>query len=243
MHREYKRIAQQPKTAVLFIHGIVGTPNHFRPFLPLVPEYYSAYNLLLDGHGKGVRDFSRTSMKKWEKQVEAAVSMLAATHEEIIIAAHSMGTLLAIEQAGKCEKVKALFLLAVPIKIHVRMRNWVITTKIFFGRVRPDDHITLAARDCMGVELSKNPFLYLGWIPRFLELFHKVRQTQKLLPCLRTPCAAYQSMEDELVSVHSAQYLKDHSDMAVYTLKNSTHYYYDPQELKMLTDAFAELMK
>lgn len=243
MHREYKRIVSQQKTAVLFIHGIVGTPNHFRPFLPLVPEHISVHNLLLDGHGMGVREFSRTSMKKWEQQVEAAVLELAATHEEIIIAAHSMGTLLAIEQAVKCEKVKALFLLAVPIKIHVRMRNWMITAKIFLGRVRPDDCITLAARDCMGVSISRNIFLYLGWIPRFLELFRKVRQTRKLLSLLRTPCTAYQSMEDELVSVHSAKYLKSHSNMAVYALNNSTHYYYDPQELRQLQDAFIELMK
>lgn len=243
MHQEFKRIAAQPKKAVLFIHGIVGTPNHFRPFLPLVPEDFSVHNLLLDGHGKGVRDFSRTSMRTWEAQVDAAVSELAQTHEEILIAAHSMGTLLAIEQAVKCEKVKALFLLAVPIKIHVRMRNWVITTKIFFNRIRPNDRITLAAKDCSGVHLSKNIFLYLGWIPRFLELFQKVRKTRILLPLLRTPCVAYQSAEDELVSVHSAKYLQTHSDMTVFTLKNSTHYYYHPDDLRLLTDAFEKLMK
>ena len=243
MHREYKRIANESKTAVLFIHGIIGTPNHFKPFLSLVPEDFSIHNLLLDGHGKGVRDFSRTSMKKWETQVETAVSELAETHENILVAAHSMGTLLAIEQAVRCDKVKALFLLAVPIKIHVRLRNWIITTRIFFNRVHPDDRITLAAKDCSGVQLSKNPFLYLGWVPRFLELFQKIRQTKKLLPQLHTPCNAYQSTEDELVSVHSAPYLQTHSDMTVCTLKNSTHYYYDPQELQQLQAAFKELMK
>ena len=243
MHREHKRIVCGGKTAVLFIHGIVGTPNHFVPFLPLVPDSFSVYNLLLDGHGKGVREFSRTSMKKWETQVASAVSELSETHENIIIAAHSMGTLHAITQAVRCEKVRALFLLAVPIKIHVRMRNWIITTKIFFNRIRPDDAVTLAAKGCIGVQVSRNPFLYLGWIPRFLELFRKVRQTRKLLPQLRIPCTAYQSMEDELVSVRSAEYLKKHSNMTVYTLKNSTHYYYDPKELQQLQRAFEELMK
>ena len=54
MHKEYKRIVENSPKALLFIHGILGTPNHFAPFIPLVPENLSVYNLLLDGHGKGV---------------------------------------------------------------------------------------------------------------------------------------------------------------------------------------------
>ena len=80
MHKEYKRIAQHPETAVLFLHGIVGTPNHFRAFVPLVPEDMSVYNMLLDGHGKGVRDFSHTSMEKWRNQVAGAVGELLKEH-------------------------------------------------------------------------------------------------------------------------------------------------------------------
>ena len=65
-HKEYKRIVPEAETAVLFIHGIAGTPNHFKDFLPLVPKEFSVYNLLLDGHGGKTEDFSKTSMKKWE---------------------------------------------------------------------------------------------------------------------------------------------------------------------------------
>lgn len=53
-HREYVRIVPGAKTAVLFMHGIVGTPNHFRDLLPLVdlvPDDWSVYNVLLPGHG------------------------------------------------------------------------------------------------------------------------------------------------------------------------------------------------
>ena len=69
MHKEYKRIVENSPKALLFIHGILGTPNHFDPFMPLVPENLSVYNMLLDGHGKSVRDFTKTSMEKWENQV------------------------------------------------------------------------------------------------------------------------------------------------------------------------------
>ena len=76
-HKEYVKINDESNTVVLFIHGIVGTPNHFNEFVPLVPESISVYNLLLDGHGKGVKDFSKASMKKWESQVATVVEELS----------------------------------------------------------------------------------------------------------------------------------------------------------------------
>ena len=95
-HKEYKRICDNSSIAILFIHGIVGTPNHFNKFVSLVPDSISVYNLLLDGHGKEVKDFSKTSMKKWELQVTSAVQELSLMHEKIYIVAHSLGTVLAI---------------------------------------------------------------------------------------------------------------------------------------------------
>ena len=71
-HKEYVRIVPGADTAVLFIHGIVGTPNHFTDLISLVelvPEDWSVCNLLLDGHGGNADDFAATSMKKWKNQV------------------------------------------------------------------------------------------------------------------------------------------------------------------------------
>ena len=64
MHKEYIREADHANTAILMIHGIFGTPRHFDDIVKLVPDNWSVYNILLDGHGKGVREFSRTSMVK-----------------------------------------------------------------------------------------------------------------------------------------------------------------------------------
>ena len=59
-HKEYKRIIPEARAAILFVHGIVGTPNHFAEFVSRVPEKISVYNILLDGHGggaSGLRNF------------------------------------------------------------------------------------------------------------------------------------------------------------------------------------------
>ena len=124
-HEEYVRIVPGAKTAVLFIHGIVGTPNHFQDLIPLinvVPEDYSVYNVLLDGHGGTVDDFAKTSMEKWHMQVWGIFEQLSRTHERVILVAHSMGTLFSIQLAiAHPEKVLFLFLLAVPLRPGIRL--------------------------------------------------------------------------------------------------------------------------
>ena len=132
-HKEYVRICDNSNIVILFIHGIVGTPNHFNEFVSLVPKSISVCNLLLDGHGKGVKDFSNTSMKKWEVQVASVVEELSLMHEKIYIVAHSLGTLLAIEQAIINQKVCKLFLLAVPLSLSIKPKMLVNLLKVFFG--------------------------------------------------------------------------------------------------------------
>ena len=42
------------RNAVLLIHGIAGSPAHFRDLVPVIPEPFSVYNILLDGHSGAV---------------------------------------------------------------------------------------------------------------------------------------------------------------------------------------------
>ncbi|MBQ9993802.1 MAG: alpha/beta fold hydrolase, partial [Clostridia bacterium] len=208
-HEEYIRILENSDTAVLFIHGIAGTPDHFRDFLPLVPEAWSVCNILLDGHGKGVRDFSRTSMAKWKKQVDDTVSALLTTHRRIIIAAHSMGTLFAMRQAVEHpDDIAALFLLAAPLKVLPKPRMAVNSAKVFFGNIKPDDHMAIAAQRAYGIERDLRFWRYLGWIPRYLELFSEIRRTRRIVDSIRVPGCVYQSKNDEMVSLSACRLLR-----------------------------------
>ncbi len=237
-HKEYKRIISNADKAVLFIHGIAGTPNHFRVFMPLLPKTVSVYNLLLDGHGKGVQDFSHTSMKKWKQQVQSAIDELSSTHKTIYVVAHSMGTLLAIRQAVQTRKIAAMFLLAVPIKLFIKPAMFANSLKIYFNLINPKDKIAVAAKNAYGIAQDKNPLHYIGWIPRYCELFAEIRKTRKILPNLVTPCTAYQSSKDEIVSKRSVKYLKEQSNISVVPLPNSRHYYYETEDLNFLMNEF-----
>ena len=237
-HKEYKRINPNAIAAVLFVHGIVGTPNHFAEFVPRIPEDVSIYNLLLDGHGGSVRDFSRASMQKWEEQVQNAVDELCLTHSKIYIVAHSMGSLFAIDRAIENEVVKGLFLLAVPLKIAPKPRMVSNLCKVYFDKIRPDDKAAQAAKRCYGIAQDKNPFHYFGWLPRYLELFAKARKTRKRIQELKTPCRAYQSARDELVSSASVKWLSKNENISVSSLQNSGHYYYATEDFDFLLNEF-----
>ncbi len=242
VHKEYVRIRDNATTAILFIHGIVGTPNHFNEFVSLVSESFSVYNLLLDGHGKGVKDFSKTSMKKWETQVTSAVEELSLTHEKIYIVAHSLGTLLAMEQAIRSKKVCRLFLLAVPLCLSLKPKMVSNSLKVYFDKIRPNDYEALAAKKCYGIGKDKNPFHYIGWVPRFLELFAKIRQTRKMIHSLNTPCSVYQSQKDEMVSSKSIKYLNQNPYIFVNELENSGHYYYPKDDFDFLITEFKKIL-
>lgn len=238
MHKEYKRIADPSDKAILFVHGILGTPDHFKQLMALLPEDISVYNILLDGHGKGVKDFSHASMKKWEAQVAAAVAELGRDHKEIRIVGHSMGTLLAIGQAAANPKITKLFLLAVPLKLALKPQMLTNTLRVYFNKIDPENEAQMAAKKCYGITDSKNILLYLGWVPRFLELFSKIRATRKLIGQITIPCFAFQSAKDEMVSRRSSALLQKDPAISVTELKNSGHYYYETKDLTLIEESF-----
>ena len=237
-HQEAKRILPESETAVLFIHGINGSPNHFDFLLPYLPSGCSFFNMLLDGHGKRVQDFAKTSLHKWEAQVNAAVCELSSTHKEIWIVAHSMGTLFAIEQAIQNKNITKLFLLAVPLKLFLKPTMLENSWKSFKGNPKENDPVGQAACNCCSIRHSKNIFAYLGWLPRYLELFFKIRETNKLIPLLTTNTLAYQSAKDEMVSKKSICALNANPHIQSHMLLNSRHFYYNEADTQEICHAF-----
>lgn len=237
-HRELLRTVAGADTAVLLIHGILGTPNHFVRLLPLIPQGWSVHNLLLDGHGGGVRDFSRSSKARWQAQVEAAAKQLEKTHKRVLIVGHSMGALLAIREAVRPgNRVAALFLLACPLKLRLRFRMIVNSAKVYFGRIRPDDAPGQAGLAACGIRHEWQFWRYLGWVPRFLDLFSQIRQTRSLLPELTVPCRAIQSRRDEMVSPAACKLLEGRAEVTV--LEGSSHFYYASEDMDTLLSEFS----
>ena len=241
-HEPMNKIAPNAKSAILFIHGIVGTPNHFKQFIPQIPKHISVCNILLEGHGGTAIEFSAASMKKWEAQVDAKVSELLFSHSEVYIVAHSMGTLFAIDQAIRRPNVMGLFLLAVPLDVFVKPQAVANSLKVQLNCIDSKDAAAKAAVACYGIETDINLLHYIGWAPRFIELLQKIRETKRILPQLNTKTYVYQSLKDELVSMKSSELLKEISCVTQTILHNSGHFYYPDYDWKILMQGFQKFI-
>lgn len=243
-HQEVKRIVPGAGNALLCLHGIVGSPNHFIegvPVLKWTPEDWSVHILLLPGHGLQVRDFARSSMKQWRAAVWDAFDALARTHERVYIAAHSMGTLFALElAAAHPEKIPGLYLLGVPLRPHVAPSAVNSALRLALGKLRPG-YPEMGIRMACGTAPTWKLWEYIPWLPRFLELFGQIRRTEKRLGEVRTPAIVFQSRKDELVSGLSGKALARYLPK-ITVLEHSTHFYYAPEDLEILKKAFAAFL-
>ena len=244
-HQETVRILPGAKNAVLFLHGISGSPKHFQVLLPLekmVPENWSVYNVLLPGHGGSVLDFGRSRMETWKDHVQKVIQKLSESHENILIVGHSMGTLFAIQAAHALpEKVAGLFLIASPIRIHVRPSIIRDLLLLNFGTPEKDRPVVASIRRACGIRPTWKLWEYVGWIPRLLELFQEIRLTEKLLPECKAFCVAYQSDRDEFVSNRSGKILEDNG-VTVCRLAASTHFHYEESDVLTVTSAFENFL-
>lgn len=243
-HEPYIRKVPGSKTVLLCIHGIVGTPRHFDFLMPCVPESWSVCNILLDGHGKTVKEFGETSMEKWKDQVHTLFSRLCLEYESVVIAAHSMGTLFSLELATLApNKVRFLFLLNVPLFVHLRpvgIRNNLLAA---LGRIDAADPVQKATLAAAGLTLTPKLWQYLPWLPRYGELLKLIGESRSLLWMLEVPCYAFQSRKDELVRNRSAKLLLESGKCRVTELPHSGHYYYTQEDQKKITDRFRELCR
>ena len=246
MHRERKRMVPNADTAVLFIHGIVGTPDHFRDLIPLeeaVPESWSVWNLCLPGHGGSVRDFGRSSMAQWRSWARSAFQELAECHRKVFIAGHSMGTLFALQLAAKYpDRVGGLFLLAVPLRPKLGIRIICSSLRLVVDRIREEHPWELSIRLACGSQPTKRIWQYIPWFPRFVELFAEIGATEKILKDVYVPCQIFQSGWDELVSGRSC-YILEKNGMQYSVLADSGHFYYAPEDQMRILESFRDLKK
>ncbi|HHT86423.1 MAG TPA: alpha/beta fold hydrolase [Clostridiales bacterium] len=224
IHKEYSHKAQSD-TCIVFVHGIQGSPWQFNYLIDALDNKYSVENLLLPGHGYTAKEFSQTSMQEWQSYVDKRIQRLEKEYANIVIVGHSMGGLLAVQSALSFpDKIKGLFLLALPLVVNMRYR-FIRNSLIIGFSNRNDDEVIAAARKANSIS-TKSAFEYLACTPRYIELLKKSYTTRKLLIKLSVPVTIIQSSDDEIVSNRSLQYVKPYSNIKALIVEDSGHYYY-----------------
>ncbi len=244
-HQAWKRLPAAPTdTVVLCIHGILGSPNHFRDFLERIPARYAVYSILLDGHGGTVEDFSHSSMSAWKKQVRCVMKHLTQRYAHIIILAHSMGTLFAMQAAiAYPQSVTQLFLLGTALRPHITFRTVHESWRIMMHKVAANDLRTRVFQASTSIAFLPHPLYYIKWLPHYLALFREMKYTRKLLPQLRVPCITVQSGKDELVSKRAYRDLGCNPCIRRCILPDSNHAYYSPKDKSLMLALFSQIFE
>ena len=153
-----------------------------------------------------------------------------------------MGTLLTIDAVPRYPQVQAMILLNVPL--HPRVLPALIPRllKLTFGKVNPDNIWEVSLARAAGVTVTKHLWQYLGFIPRYLELFRLCAQTREKIASITLPCHAYFSVHDELVSMRSQRYFLKHPIVRHHILAQSGHFYYSPEDQSAIESAMAEFL-
>ena len=162
-HSEFIREVAGSRKAVLMVHGILGTPRHFDFLLPLIPEDWSVYNILLDGHGGKVSDFSHASMEKWRSQVTRRLDDILERCDQVILVAHSMGTLFSIQEAvRRPDKIRYLYLLQCPLRPRLSLRGACQAAVLPFGIVGDWNRLCLIMA-CVNLERRARALSINAW--------------------------------------------------------------------------------
>lgn len=198
-------------------------------------------SLTLAGHGGDALDFSKASMARWRQQVEDGIDTLAARCDTVIAVGHSMGCLLALEQAER-ERVDGLLLLNPPLRIRIRWRALTNVVKIGLGIGRNDVRV-LSALDAYGVSIDYNPWHYRGWPMRYIELFRESRKIRHMVESHSLNCAmgVVVSGDDEMVAPESLLCFSRQPKCRVVCLPHSGHYYYSQSDKEVIAGIFTDL--
>lgn len=242
-HKTYIKEVPGGKTAVLFIHGILGSTEHFERFIPKLSDTISVFNILLAGHGGSVSDFGKASMTQWKEQAASEAERICNAYENVFIVAHSMGTFFAMEAAKlHTDKIKGIILLQSPLVIGVKPAAAINTFKSFF-HIFDKDETSRAYSAAHSVELNYKIWEYASWIPRYIELFRGSKRARTTITEISTPCLIFQSRKDELVSMKSVSHIPKKSNITLRILEKSAHFIYDEEDEKMMADAIINMVK
>lgn len=248
MNGRYHHIFRDPAgadTVVLLLHGILSAPQYFRFLLDDIPQDYAVSGILLEGHGGMPAELAETDMQAWKRQIQDQYRQLSAKYPHIIIAAHSMGTLFALQLAAEHPaQIRAMLLLDVPLYAHLTAYGAFWGALIGAGmQPEPQDARAFAMREAYSIRREKQPLRYLQWIPRYQELFREMQRTRGLLHGVTVPCTAFQSAKDELVSLRTLPLLKAVPSIRLHVLRDSSHFYYPPADEARILRAWKRILQ
>ena len=115
------------------------------------------------------------------------------------------------------------------------------TLKCFMKKVE-NDEVGQAYREAHSVALNYRFWEYLGWVPRYLELFSESKKARETIAKIEIPCLVFQSAKDELVSPKSVCFVPRKENIKLSVLPLSAHFIYPREERRYLEEMFCNMI-
>src|SRR6476661_9702148 len=197
-------LQEEGSPGVLLLHGFGDTPQTLSLLAHRLHKTgYSVLVPLLPGHGRSMRDFTRSTADQWIGAAEQSLVAMRRRNADTSIVGLSMGGALAVVLAARTD-ISALVLIApylgMPLQLRVAAAtHWVWSRPVGAVNARNPRSI----RD--PIERERN-LAYGAVTGRALyQLWRMVRRARKALPSVAAPTLIIQSREDPRISPQVAE--------------------------------------
>lgn len=243
-HTELQYV-QNNDVAMLFIHGILGSPQQFKDMAKYMHSLnIDCYCLLLPGHGNNIKKFSACTKDDWIDFVNDRVSSLRSKYKKIVVIGHSMGGLLALKEANE-KLVDSIILLNAPIVVNFTLKQHEIGLRVLLGKEKDDDEFIKPYRDAFSINRC-NLFECILWVKPFISLLTLISSIKRELEDIKVPTLIIQSKKDETVHYKSAKVIYDKiksSKKEILMLDKSLHTYYEKTDQEIILSKMKEFVE
>lgn len=234
-HVAYQRMHESADTAVVFVHGLFGSPNQISVFENALFEAgFDVHAVLLPGHGGSGKEFAHNGYAKWQQHVDGEIKKLSEQYSRVFLIGHSVGGHLCLMTARHVT-VNGIVLWNTPYRVKLSLVQLRMCVKILFGNKQTDDDFLKSNRRAFSVE-NKNVFRMVTWVPRLLDVMKMSTQVRKVLGEIKVPVLVIQCKKDESVWRHSGALFANHLQNArKIALIKSGHGYLTQDECRTAT--------
>ncbi|MGI6315673.1 MAG: alpha/beta hydrolase [Christensenellales bacterium] len=231
------------KTAILLVHGHMGSPRQFRELLPLLPVGADTVCLTLPGHAADVAAFRTSDRSQWQRAVMETVETLRSEYDRLLLVGHSMGgLLLTLEAIRDPGKILGIVALALPLGIRLTRRGIGIRLAALHPPREDEDPDVTAARNLCGIS-GLIPRHIPGLLPNTLGLMALIRETNRRLPGLNVPMLALQGRRDEIVSPAAVRRACGKNPrITLEMLEGTSHFRYPPEARAKVAERIAAFL-
>jgi len=210
------------KRGILLIHGFTGLPAELLMMGQfLQTKGFTVLGVRLAGHGTSAEDLSHMTRHDWMDSVRDGYALLSGCTEQIFVAGHSMGGLLALLLSME-KPVARLATLAAPMFIcEERGLKYLPPREACQGKYAPK-----ARRKLTNVPPAVNCTYHKMPLNAVHELVDIMELTKSRLSEVRVPLLIVHSHEDHTAAPESADYLYEHTaskEKEIFWLKDSGH--------------------